>query len=120
MRETVSVKTADSVRILPVADIRCAERTGKRVYYYMTDGSIIPGITFNGSFIDAVSGLLSHNGMLPVGSSFVVNLAYVTEITKTDMILTGNLRIPIPRRIYDAVKKEWAAFWLNGGKYCAF
>lgn len=120
MREMVSVKTADSIRILPVANIRYAERTGKRIYYYMTDGNIIPGITFNGSFIDAVSDLLTHNGMLLVGSSFVVNLIHVTEVTKTDMVLTGNLRVPIPRRIYDAVKKEWAAFWLNGGKYRAF
>ncbi len=120
MREMISVKTADSIRILPVADIRYAERTGKRICYYMADDSIIPGMTFNGSFIDAVSDLLSHNGMLLVGSSFVVNLAHVTEVTKTDMVLTGNLRVPIPRRIYDAVKKDWAAFWLNGGKYRAF
>ncbi len=120
MQETVSVKTADSVRILPVADIRYAERTGKRICYYMANGSVIAGITFNGSFIVAVSDLLSHNGMLPVGSSFVVNLAHVTEVTKTDMVLTGDLRVPIPRRVYDAVKKEWAAFWLNGGKYRAF
>ena len=120
MREMISVKTADSIRILPVADIRYAERTGKRICYYMADDSVIPGMTFNGSFIDAVSNLLSHNGMLLVGSSFVVNLAHVTEVTKTDMVLTGNLRVPIPRRIYDAVKKNWAAFWLNGGKYRAF
>lgn len=120
MQEMVSVKTSGSIRILPIADIRYAERTGKRIYYYMTDGSIIPSITFNGSFLDAVSNLLSHNGMLLVGSSFVVNLAHVTEVTKTDMVLTGNLRIPIPRRIYDTVKKEWASFWLNGGKYRAF
>lgn len=119
-RDMVSVKTADSTRILPVADIRYAERTGKRIYYYMADGGIIPGVTFNGSFIDAVSDLLSHTGMLLVGSSFVVNLSHVTEVTKTDMVLTGNLRVPIPRRIYDAVKREWAAFWLNGGKYRAF
>ena len=119
-QETVSVKTADSVRILPVAEIRYAERTGKRICYYMADGRIIAGITFNGSFTDAVSDLLSHNEMLLVGSSFVVNLAHVMEVTKTDMVLTGNLRVPIPRRVYDSVKKEWATFWLNGGKYRAF
>lgn len=120
MREMISVKTAESVRVLPVADIRYAERTGKRICYHMADGSVIPGVTFNGSFIDAASDLLSHDGMLLVGSSFVVNLSHVTEVTKTDMVLTGNLRVPIPRRIYDSVKKDWAAFWLNGGKYRAF
>lgn len=119
MQEMVPVKTADSIRILPIADIRYAERTGKQIYYYLTDDNIITGITFNGSFKDAVSDLLSHNGMLLVGSSFVVNLSHVIQVTKTEMILTGNLHVPIPRRMYHAVKKEWAAYWLNGGRYHA-
>lgn len=119
MQKMVPVKTADSIRILPIADILYAERTGKQIYYYLTDDTILTGITFNGSFKDAANDLLSHNGMLLVGSSFVVNLSHVTQVTKTDMILTGNLHVPIPRRKYDAVKKEWAAFWLNGGRYHA-
>ncbi|MGM9942267.1 MAG: LytR/AlgR family response regulator transcription factor [Bulleidia sp.] len=119
MQEMVPVKTADSIRILPIADIRYAERIGKQIYYYLTDDTIITGITFNGSFKDAVSDLLSHNGMLLVGSSIVVNLSHVTQVTKTNMILTGNLHVSIPRRMYDAVKKEWAAFWLNGGRFHA-
>ena len=116
MQEMVPVKTADSIRILPIADIRYAERIGKQIHYYLTDDTILTGITFNGSFKEAATDLLSHNGMILVGSSFVVNLSHVTQVTKTDMILTGNLHVPIPRRMYDAVKKEWAAFWLNGGR----
>ena len=119
MQEMVPVKTADSIRILPIADIRYAERTGKQIHYYLTDDTILTGITFNGSFKEAATDLLSHNGMILVGSSFVVNLSHVTQVTKTDMILTENLHVPIPRRMYDAVKKEWAAFWLNGGTYHA-
>ncbi len=119
-REMIPVKTSDSIRLLPAADIWYAERTGKRIYYYMTDGSVIPGVTFNGSFIDAVADLLAHDGMLLVGSSFVVNLAHVTAVTKTDLILAGNRRVPIPRRLYNAVKQEWSAFWLNGGRYRTF
>lgn len=44
------MKIADSIRILPIADIRYAERTGKQIYYYLTDDNIITGITFNGLF----------------------------------------------------------------------
>ncbi len=49
------------------------------------------------------------------GSSFVVNLYYVTEITKTDMVLNGNRLVPIPRRSYETVKSKWADYWLDKG-----
>lgn len=116
-QDIITVKTADGIRIIPISDIRYAERTGKQIYYYLSDDSIISSITFNGSFKDAVSQLLSHNGLILVGASFVVNLAHVTQITKQEMIMTGNLHVPIPRRIHDNVKKDWAAFYLNGGRY---
>ncbi len=120
MQEVISVKTPGSSRIIPVADIRYAERTGKQISYYMTDNSYFCSATFNGSFQNAITDLLAHKGMILIGSSFVVNLYHVTEITKSDLILTGNLRVPIPRRMYETVKKEWAFFWLNGGRYHAF
>ncbi len=120
MQEVISVKTADSIRIIPVADIRYAERIEKQIYYYLTDNTVISSVTFNGSFQNTVADLLTHKGMLLVGSSYVVNLYHVTEVTKSDLILTGNLHVMVPRRMYQSVKKEWANFWLNGGRYHAF
>ncbi len=120
MQEAVAVKTADSIRMIPVADIRYAERMEKHIDYYLTDNTVIHSISFNGSFQNAVSELLAHKGMLLVGSSFVVNLFHVTEVTKSDLILTGNLHVPVPRRMYEAVKKKWVDFWLDGGRYHAF
>ncbi|MGM9958513.1 MAG: LytR/AlgR family response regulator transcription factor [Erysipelotrichaceae bacterium] len=115
-QEMVQVKTADSIHILPVDSILYAERIRKQIDYYLADGTILSSITFNGSFKDAVKNLLPYNQMLLVGSSFVVNLSHVTQVTKTDLILTGNMHVPIPRRMYDNVKKQWANFWLNGGR----
>ncbi len=120
IQEVFSVKTPDSDRIVPVADIRYAERTGKQVSYYMTDNTVMHSATINGSFQNAITDLLSHKGMILVGSSFAVNLFHVTEVTKTDLILTGNMRVPIPRRMYKEIKGEWADFWLNRGRYHAF
>lgn len=120
MQEVVAVKTADSIRMLPVADIRYAERIEKHIDYYLTDNTVVHSTSFNGSFQSAVEQLVVHKGMLLVGSSFVVNLFHVTEVTKSDLILTGNLHVPVPRRMYEAVKKKWVDFWLNGGRYHAF
>lgn len=120
MQEIITVKTPDSIRIVPVADIRYAERIEKQIYYYLTDDTVISSVTFNSSFKNAAADLLAHKRMLLVGSSYVVNLFHVTEITKSDLILTGNLHVPVPRRTYKAVKKAWANFWLNGGTHHAF
>lgn len=120
MQETIAIKTAGSIRLLPIADIRYAERKDKHIDYYLADNTVIHSSSFNGSFRNAVTELLAHKRMLLVGSSFVVNLFHVTEVTKSDLILTGNLHVPVPRRMYETVKKEWAEFWLNGGRYHAF
>ena len=119
-QEVVAVKTADSIRMLSIADIRYAERMEKHIDYYLTDNTVIHSTSFNGSFQSAVTELVAHKGMLLVGSSFVVNLFHVTEVTKSDLILTGNLYVPVPRRMYETVKKKWVDFWLNGGRYHAF
>ena len=120
LQEVVAVKTADSIRMLSIADIRYAERMEKHIDYYLTDNTVIHSTSFNGSFQSAVTELLAHKGMLLVGSSFVVILFHVTEATKSDLILTGKLHVPVPRRMYESVKKKWVDFWLNGGRYHAF
>ena len=120
MQKTVAIKTTDSIRMIPIADIRYAERIDKHIDYHLTDNTVIHSTSFNCSFQNAVSELLSHKRMLLVGSSFVVNLFHVTEVTRSDLLLTGELRVPVPRRMYETVKKEWADFWLNGGRYYAF
>lgn len=118
--EVISVKMPDSVRVIPVPDIRCAERVKKRVCYFLTDGVRLFSATFNGTFQNAVSDLLAHGCMIPVGASFVVNLSHVTEVTREGLILTGAITVPIPRRMFEEVKARWADYWLNGGRYHAF
>ena len=114
--ETVSIKTPDSTRIVPIRDILYAERVNYRIRYYLNDGTVIDGVTFNGSFQNAVSPLIAYSDFLSVGSSFAVNLYYVTEVTKSDMLLTGNHHVPIPRRVHEMVKSKWADYWLNKGE----
>lgn len=118
--ETISIKTPDSTRIVPIRDILYAERVNFRIRYYLNDNTVIDGVTFNGSFQTAVSALISCADFLIVGASFVVNLFYVTEITRSDMLLTGNHLVPIPRRSYESVKSKWADYWLNRGEIHVF
>lgn len=116
LSETIPIKTPDSTRIVPIRDILYAERMNFRIRYYLSDNTVIDGVTFNGSFQNAVAPLISCPDFLIVGASFAVNLFYVTEISKSDMLLTGHHLVPIPRRSYETVKSKWADYWLNRGE----
>lgn len=113
--ETISIKTPGSTRITAIHNILYAERVNRHIRYYLNDNTVIDSITFNDTFQNAVSLLAARPGFLIVGSSFVVNLYYVTEVTKSDMLLTGNHLVPIPRRSYETVKTAWADYWLKKG-----
>lgn len=113
--ETISIKTPGSTRITAIHNILYAERVDRHIRYYLNDNTIIDSITFNDTFQNAVSLLAARPDFLIVGSSFVVNLYYVTEVTKSDMLLTGNRLVPVPRRSYETVKTAWADYWLKKG-----
>ncbi len=114
VREMIPVKTPESVRLIPIRDIRYAERVGRQVIYHLVDDTVINSSTINDSFKNAISELLHHNGMLLVGSSYAVNLFYVTEVTKSDLVISDQFFIPIPRRMYGTVLAEWERYWRNG------
>ncbi len=115
MREVISIKTPDSIRMLPVRDIRYAERNGRVISYYMSNDTSINSVSFNDTFKNAAAPMLIHNGLILVGSSYVVNLYHVTEVTRSDLIISDKIHIPVPRRMYETVKSQWADYWLNGG-----
>ena len=114
--EIVSIKTPCSMRIVPICNILYAERVNRSIRYYLNDSTSIDSVTFSGSFQNAAAHLLSYSCFLAVGSSFVVNLNHVMEITKSNMLLTEGHLVPIPRRTYKNVKSKWADYWLNKGE----
>ncbi|MDE6747526.1 MAG: LytTR family DNA-binding domain-containing protein [Lachnospiraceae bacterium] len=116
LTETISIKTSGSTRIIPVHNILYAERVNRFIRYNLDDGTMIDSVTFNGTFQSAVSPLLSRHDFLIVGSSFVVNLYHVTEVTNSEMLLDENHHVPIPRRTYKTVKSAWADYWLKKGE----
>ena len=81
-KKAVAIKLPGSVRIIPVHNICYAERVRRLICYHLIDHSVISSATFNGTFQNAVAPLLEHKEFLLVGSSFVVNLRHVTEITR--------------------------------------
>lgn len=115
LEDTIPIKTPGSTCIAAIHNILYAERINRHIRYYLSDNTVIDSVTFNDTFQNAVSRLAACPGFLIVGSSFVVNLHYVTEVTRSEMLLKGNHLVPVPRRSYETVKTAWADFWLWKG-----
>ncbi len=113
-KDVITVRKSHSVQMVPVQNICYAERVRRLICYHINDGSCLNSATLSGTFRDAVAPLLEHEEILLVGSSFVVNLRYVTEITRHDLIISGKQKIAIPRGKYEAYKIKWSDYWLNG------
>jgi len=112
--KVIPVKTKDSLRLLPLHSILFAELSGRMVRYHLTDNSVIDSLTFRGAFKKEIAPLLKFDNFLLCGSSFAVNLLHVTSLEKTDLIMSNGQRVPIPRKFYSEVKRQWLLFWLEG------
>lgn len=109
--EVLSVKTKSAVRFLPLHTILYAELDNRTVRYYLTDGTTINSLTFRGAFHKEITPLLNHERFILCGSSFAVNLQYVTAMEKTGILLADGHQVPVSRNLYSAVKKQWMDYW---------
>ena len=112
---SVPVKTKGGLRLVSLDELLYAELVGRAARYYLTGGETVNGMTLQGSFGAAMEPLLGDPRFVLCGSSFAVNLHYVTAVGKGELTIRGGRRIPLSRSLSDGVRKRWAAYWLNGG-----
>lgn len=112
--EAITVKTQEAFRLLPLRDILYAELVGRSIHYHLIADEPAKTLTFRGSFQKEVAPLLDQKYFVLSGSSFVVNLNYVTEVRKNELLLSNGALVPVPRNMYNGMKKQWMLHWLDG------
>ena len=103
------------MRLLPLDGLLYAELVARAVRYYLADGETVDSTTVQGAFQAAVKPLLDDPRFVLCGSSFAVNLHYVTAVDKDTLTVQGGCRVPLSRALAAQVKKRWGDYWLNGG-----
>lgn len=111
----VQVKTKNGLRRLPMDDILYVELKGRSARYHLVLGETEDSVTFHGAFQAEMAPLLADPRFVLCGSSFAVNLHYVTAVEKNALILSGGGRVPLPRGSYQRVKTSWGDYWMDGG-----
>lgn len=112
---SIPVKTKNGVRLAPLDEILYVELAGRAVRYHLRGGEAVDSVTLHSPFQEEIAPLLADARFVLCGSSFAVNLHYVTAVDKGELSVKGGCRVPLSRRLAAQVKKRWGDYWLNGG-----
>ena len=106
------VHTLQGPRRIPLERIRYAERVGRGIRYFCTDGTV-DSRSIRVSFREAVAPLLSDRRFCLCGVSFVLNFQYVTGVNGQTVVLDNGQTVVLPRGAAVDFKKAWGSYWLD-------
>ena len=112
----ILVMTPDGPRHIRMDHILYAERIGRRVRYYCTDGTVDTQ-TIRCTFRDAVHPLTEERRFCMCGASFLVNMEHVTGADGREEHLDNGGRLILPRSA-SSFKDNWGRFWLEEDSGC--
>ena len=112
----ILVMTPDGPRHIRMDHILYAERIGRRVRYYCTDGTVDTQ-TIRCTFRDAVHPLTEERRFCMCGASFLVNMEHVTGVDGREALLDNGGRLMLPRSA-SSFKDNWGRFWLEEDSGC--
>ena len=111
----IIISTTNGPQHILFEHILYAERMGRRIRYYCTDG-VIDSQTIRLPFRDMVSSLLSDRRFYLCGASFVLNFQHVTGVNKQTALLDNGQSVALPRSSAASFKKAWGGYWLEETK----
>lgn len=112
---SVQVKTKSGARLVLLDEILYVELAGRLAQYHLSGGETVDSLTLHSPFQAEIAPLLADSRFVLCGTSFAVNLHYVTAVDKGELTVKGGYRVPLSRGLAAQVKKRWGEYWLNGG-----
>ena len=106
------IHTAQGPRCIPLEQIRYAERVGRVIRYFCTDGTV-DSRSIRVPFREAVGPLLTSRCFCLCGVSFVLNLQHVTGVNGQTVMLDNGQTVALPKSAAADFKKAWGSYWLN-------
>ena len=103
------IETVDGATHISADRITYIEAFGRKTAVHLSDDTIID-CTMSISKYSA----MQVNGFVSSHRSYIVNLRYVRSIGKVQITLDNGDNIPISRRLYNEVNKEFIDFYMKG------
>lgn len=107
---SVMVKTAESMRIINLADIMCCEYRSHVVIFTLTNGEEIISSTIRESFAEYISNILNDARFLRCHTSYIINMRRIECFAKDSFTLRGGKIVPIAAKQYQYVREQFMNF----------
>lgn len=113
--QTITVKTADSLRVIKLSHIACCEYHSHAVTFILANGEEVSSRTFRENFLEYCAPILKDKRFLQCHTSFVVNMRRVERFAKDSFTMCGNKTVPIAAKQYPAVRDTYMDYLMAKG-----
>ena len=109
----VKFKTENGVESIAVNNIMCSEANGHYQYITIKNGG---QLRVRNTVAELFATLGKYGGFTRVGSSYIINLRHVKNVSSADVCMYNEIKIPIPRGKYNEIKNAFWDFQYEGGE----
>lgn len=110
-----TIKTKDSIKLIPYHHIVYMEFIDRVVNVHLADHSIVTSVTMREPFDTMVEKILQDKRFIRSHTSFVVNMRFISSITSRDFVMTDHSLVPVSRNKYAEIKNGYLDFLLGEG-----
>lgn len=116
--QTVTVKTIESLRVIPISDILCCEYRSHTVIFTLINGEEVTSRTIRESFAKYIIPILKDARFIQCHTSYLINMRRVERFAKDSFTLRGGKVVPIAAKQYPLVRDQYMNFLMakEGGK----
>ena len=109
----VKFKTENGVESVAVNKVICSESYGHYQYISLKNGETI---RVRNTVAELFATLGRYGGFARVGSSCIINLRHVKNLSSTEVLMYNGAKIQIPRGRYNEIKNAFWDFQYEGGE----
>ena len=113
--QTLTVKTADSLRVIRLSDIVCCEYRSHAVIFSLTSGEELLSRTIRENYSEYISSILKDRCFLQCHTAFVVNMRRVERFSKDSFTVCGGKTVPIAAKQYLTVRDAYMDYLMERG-----
>lgn len=109
------VQTPKSRIKLRYSSIVCVESFRRTLVFHLAGGQKLASKTIRVPIEIAVAPLLEDSRFLHAHKSYIINMAFVEELTPTSFLMKNGLEVPVPRYKYAEAKNHYLSYLSESG-----
>lgn len=105
--KTILVPTKDGAITVNLDTLMYVEHIKHVLFFHLDNGSVISSINSSISLTELSNELDNYANFIQPHRAYLINMDFITTMTKTDFVLRNNHLIPIPIRRYSQLRKQY-------------